>query len=639
MATSTQDVSSSAPTGSGFSRVAVIVIGFGVFAAIGVYASTQMMDFGSSEGIAALTHTVGKSDLLITVTEDGNVESAKNLDIKCQVSGGSSILWIVEDGKEVKKGDKLVELDQSKLEDEISAQTITYEKARSASIQAEKDFSVAQISVKEYIDGTFKKEQQDADAQITIAEENLRSAKNALEHSERMFRRGYISSLELESQQFSVQRAQLELDSAKTSKEVLEKFTKVKTLEDLESQVETARAKKQSEKAALDLEVARLERLKAEMELCVIVAPQDGMVVFANQTSGRFGNQSGPTIEEGAAVRERQDILKLPDLAEMQVKVTVHETKVDSLRRGMRARIKIQDQEYQGRVTSVANQPEPTSFFSASVKEYATIVKIDGESTGLKPGMTAEVEILVAHLQDKLVVPVAAIVEQRGKFYCWVQTAEGPERRPVVLGLSDDKFVYVKDGIAEGEEVLMNPRAVVADARGGDEAEEEMDVEGKFGEGASDDAPEPGDAPSRRREGAGRPGGAGGGRGDFGGGRPGGGGGFGGGRPGGGGGPGAGGGGGRPGGGGGGGGGGRNLMQYDKDGDGKVSKDEAPSWMQSFFDRIDSDGDGAVSASEIQSMRSRFGGGGRPGGGGGGGGGRPGGGRPGGGEGRPARPE
>ncbi len=55
-------------------------------------------------------------------------------------------------------------------------------------------------------------------------------------------------------------------------------------------------------------------------------------------------------------MRERQTMLRLPDLYQMQVKTTVHESKVDSLKRGMLARIRIQDRDYQGTVTSVATQ-------------------------------------------------------------------------------------------------------------------------------------------------------------------------------------------------------------------------------------------------------------------------------------------
>jgi collagen type III alpha len=50
-------------------------------------------------------------------------------------------------------------------------------------------------------------------------------------------------------------------------------------------------------------------------------------------------------------------------------------------------------------------------------------------------------------------------------------------------------------------------------------------------------------------------------------------------------------------------------MQYDKNGDGKVSKEEAPEMMQGFFDRMDTNGDGAIDKSEIEAARSRMGGG------------------------------
>lgn len=80
------------------------------------------------------------------------------------------------------------------------------------------------------------------------------------------------------------------------------------------------------------------------------------------------------------------------------------------------------------------------------------------------------------------------------------------------------------------------------------------------------------------------------------------------------------------------------VMEADKNGDGKISKEEAPERMARGFDRLDEDGDGFVSKKELEAMAARFGQG-RPGGGrpGGQGGGRPPRGE--GGGGRPQRPE
>lgn len=470
------------PSRNGFvvlSVLGVLVLGIILF----VLYQYELLPVGKkSKSGYVITEPVKRGDLLVTVTEDGTLESAANVEVKCQVAGGSSILSIIPDGTYVNAGDEIVELDSAALEDQIIAQQNTLENAKATKIQAENDYNVAKISVKEYEEGTFKKELQDAETQVTIALENLRNAQNSLEHSQKMFRKGYLSKLELESQEFAVKRSQLELDSANSSKDVLIQFTKAKQLEDLKSKVATAEAKMNSAIRSYDLEVGKLDKLKAQLKNCVITAPQSGMVVYANSKS-RWGQQTA-TIEEGASVRERQAIIKLPDLTRMQVNVKVHESKVELLKPGLRALVRVQGQELKGTVDFVANQPEQGSFMAAKVQEYSTIIKIDGEQSGLKPGMTAEAEVLIAHEKNVLKIPVAAIVQQSGKYYCWIESKGGFERRELVLGASDDNFVAIKDGVSEGDNVVLNPRATIEEARGeGDESTE----------GASEDASKFGD--------------------------------------------------------------------------------------------------------------------------------------------------
>ncbi|MDP6442582.1 MAG: TolC family protein [Pirellulaceae bacterium] len=301
----TRDYQASSRRGSvaGWLVALLVVAGIVVGIAYGAY---ELADATAEPKARALTREVKKADLVITVTEDGNIESASNVEVKCQVAGGTSILWIVPDGEFVKDGQKIVELDSSALEESINQQRITFEKAKSAKIQAEKDYAVSKIAVTEYLEGVYKKELQDAGAQIKISLENLRTAQNSLAYTTRMFRKGYVSSLDLESQQFSVQRAQLELDSANTAKDVLVRFTKEKNLQELESQRDTAESRKDSETAAFELEEKRLKRLEDQMRLCIINAPASGMVVYANERGGRFGSQQSVTIEEGAAASGRR---------------------------------------------------------------------------------------------------------------------------------------------------------------------------------------------------------------------------------------------------------------------------------------------------------------------------------------------
>jgi RND family efflux transporter MFP subunit len=416
---------------------------------------------GSDEEAAALdampSVSVAQSDLVISVTEEGSLVSAENVDIACGVAGGATIVSLVDDGAQVTEGMELVRLDSSAISENVSAQKIAYEKARAAMIQAEKDHAAAVIAVEEYTEGTFKKELRMAESNVTAATERLQATRNTLSYGERMFRKGYITPQQLEAQKSAVDRAELDLGTAEISLDVLNRFTKPKMITELESVRDAAAARLDSEQASLDLEKAKLDRLNTQLEQCTITAPKAGLVIYAN---GRNRDREAE-IKEGTMVRERQVILQLPDLTKMRADVEVHEAKVDKIRPGMKAKVRVQGREFTGEVTSVANRPESNWFSTA--KKYVVQVTIDGTTEQLRPGFTAEVEIVVADLASVISVPVAAVIEQSGEFVCAVRTEEGFERRSVEIGLSNDQLVEVKQGLSPGDRVFLYPRGLLGD--------------------------------------------------------------------------------------------------------------------------------------------------------------------------------
>ena len=445
---------------------------------------SQINAGGDSSDTKAMTHRVSRENLVVTVTDDGELQSASNVEVKCEISGGSTILWIIDDGTVVEAEQKIVELDSSGIEEQLLVQEGVCGRAEATCNKADGDFKAAEIAVEEYKQGTYLKDLQEVESLITIAQENMRSAQNVLNHTERMARKGFATPLQVEADEFAVKRAGLDLDFAKTSKSVLKDYTKKKTEIGLEAIRDAAGALLKSEDATFELEKRKLAKLKGQLELCVIYAPRAGMVVYYAERS-RYGSSSNQ-IEIGSPVRERQVIIQIPNLAQMQVKVPIHESKVEQVHAEQRVYLKVLDREFEGSVTSIANQPEAKSFFSAKVKEYPAEVKIEGDCEGLRPGMTAEVEITIAELKDVLTIPVSAVVVKGDQFFGYVKSADGPQKRELLLGLSNDKFVEVKDGVSEGEEILMNPRAVMSEQMNEEEGEEEADestgVKSRFGE-------------------------------------------------------------------------------------------------------------------------------------------------------------
>ena len=364
----------------------------------------------SEEAGPRLLHTIQRGDLMVTVTADGTLQSSSNKDIKCKVKGGSTVLWVIEGGSIAKVGDVLVRLDRATIEDNISTKEIAYQTAKAAFAQSESDVAVAKINIEEYLQGLYQAEVKTKEMAVAVAKANLTVAKNTLEHSKKMFRKGFVSELELQSAKFSIERAQLDLDVKNTDLHVLNRYTKAKTLQDLRGILKAKTAKLASDSAGLALEKGRLQREKRQLTNCSIRAKVAGMVVFPEAARWK----QAPAIEEGAAVREDQIVLVMPDLNKMQVNVGVPESKVDQLKVGMPCLIELQNGTLKGTVKTIATVAGRTGWWTGNIVKYDTVIKVAGD--GLKPGMSAKVHIEVARNMDVLTIPVAAVMQSKEKY-------------------------------------------------------------------------------------------------------------------------------------------------------------------------------------------------------------------------------
>ena len=111
-----------------------------------------------------------------------------------------------------------------------------------------------------------------------------------------------------------------------------------------------------------------------------------------------------------------------------------------------------------GVVTKVAVVADSANaFMNPDLKVYPTTIKINGIHEWLRPGMSAEVEILVDHLEDIIYVPLQAVTYWNDKRVVYVENGGSPERRDVETGAFSDSFIEITTGLREGEKVLLLP--------------------------------------------------------------------------------------------------------------------------------------------------------------------------------------
>lgn len=417
------------------------------------------VDWSAAE-TGPLMHTVRRSNFLNEITERGNVESASNVEIRCEVQSrgqaGTTILWIIPEGTYVEPGDELVKLDSSALEDELTQQQIICNNSEAAVIKARNDLETARIAKKEYLQGAYTLEQNQIAMKKFVAEEAERQATQTLEYSRGLAKKGYVTDLRVETDEIAVEKAQLDRESAELELKVLDEFTKAKMLLQLDSDISTTEARLKSEEATHALDVEKLELVREQVANCTIVAPDSGQVVYASETDRRGNNVI--IIEEGTTVREHQVIIRLPDPKRMQVKASINEAKVTLVRAGMPATIRMDaftDMQLDGVVEKVNEYPAPSGWWGSSVKEYETSIKILGSPPNLKPGLTAEVRILIERIPDAVHVPVQAVFEHGGLHYCIVRDSGAWRARQVQIGSTNDKTVVIRDGLQEDEQIVL----------------------------------------------------------------------------------------------------------------------------------------------------------------------------------------
>jgi HlyD family secretion protein len=422
----------------------------------------------------------------VTLVERGNVETVIANRVINQVEGLSTIVSIKPDGALVKAGELIGELDSATLKDNLTNQEIATMRAKAAHQTSEEAHEIAEAAVKEYTEWTSKLEKDTLAAAINTTRSAIEKAESRLERTRRALERlktlldrkealaltssDLVAELDLKDRlddaEQTLIREKVALALATARREIFEKFTRVRTTRGLEATVKQAEADVFVRMSTWTLEKSKEDKLRRQIASCKLLAPNDGIVVYANDTPGRANR---PNIEEGATVRERQILFSVLDVSgPMQINAKVRESMVDRIAPGQTVKITVDalpNQEFFGMVRRVQPLPDAGSYVNPDPKVYTTFVEIGKGSPALRPGMTAKVEILIAKVDDALTVPLRSVLRYDRKDHVAVKKPDGGfEWREVTLGKTDYKLlVEVKQGLKAGEMVAEDPASLMTE--------------------------------------------------------------------------------------------------------------------------------------------------------------------------------
>lgn len=371
-------------------------------------------------------YTVARGEVRVVVAGSGQLQPWRTLEVRPEVQG--ILLSVVEEGKAVKAGEVLAELDPDPFRRAWESARADLQRAEAslanARAQGESSLASLQAGVK------------NAEVAYANAQASLETARRNLEATRLLYQAGGTSRQALWDAETAYANAQRALENARASLEAQREALRLRQAqlqEDLRAQ-----------EAALSQARLALAEAQANLEKTRVRAPFAGVVL---SVSANPGAQVGPGTP----------LLTLGNLSAYALVLEVDETEIAKVRVGQRVDVTLEGlpgETFQGRVEAISPQGQVVN----NIPVFKVTVRLPYDPR-LRPGMSADGEIVVEEARSVLVIPKRAVERVRGRAYVNVLLPDGStDTVRVVLGPEDARMVAVLEGLKEGDQVVL-PKA------------------------------------------------------------------------------------------------------------------------------------------------------------------------------------
>jgi HlyD family secretion protein len=342
---------------------------------------------------------------------------------------------------------------------------------RSERLEAEGAHARAQLDLKTFVNGVAPLQVQQSAAAVEKARREAEESRQKLEGLAPFAEKGFVSRDELRAAERRATEAEADLVLAEQQHRTLTQFTHPQLLAQKTQELESRRSSQKvvsektsaqaaQAKAAADLAEARAAeaaRTVADVErriaLCAVTARSKGLVVH-REIFEKGGEKRRVRI--GDAVFAGQPVLDLPDLSEMLVETRVKEGEIHRVAPGQRAEVRLEAFPDETFTATVLRLGALTGGDSGEARTFPLVLRLAKADPRLRPGMTAQALVLAGEVKDAVQVPVDAVRYEGDQAVCTVRTVTGAETRRVKTGRSNAFFVEVREGLSEGDVVLIS---------------------------------------------------------------------------------------------------------------------------------------------------------------------------------------
>lgn len=328
------------------------------------------------------------------------------------------IIDLAQDGKNVKKGDFIIQLDASRVMSGMREEQQSLEKEMA-------DLNNAKI---------------DSTVTLTNMREEIKNALLDLEYNKIDLEQSvYESEAYQRKAKMIYQKA--ENGIAKKRRDYLLEQNKLKT--------RVARSAMWVERRK-----DRIEKFQQAMVAARITAPEDGIVIFGKSWDGKKYSKD----DEVSTYEFAPPIATLPDMSKVISEIYVKEIDISKIKAGDSVRVTfdaLADVMIKGTINSIARVGEDHKDFD--MKAFKVVIHLDITNEGLKPAMSSNNDIILAQSENAISVPVNSVFKENGIKYVYLKDNDSIRKQEVKTGIENETAVLIEEGLKEGDLVVMEP--------------------------------------------------------------------------------------------------------------------------------------------------------------------------------------
>jgi len=394
----------------------VLLVGLAIYRGWGFTQKRTGTQRAARMEVSVQVTPVVSKPLTYSIKVSGDILPLMQVDLFPKVSGYLERIG-VHIGDIVKQGQVIAQIDQTDFLHKVR--------------EIEAKVAQAKAQLTEIQTGTRTEELRQAEEVVKQAQSRFDNAKLQLERIEALYKREVISKKERDVADMEYTVAEAQFASSQQQLKLLREGARQEVREG-------SQAKLREMEAILEQERTRLQNAK-------IVAPFRGEI-------------SRKHVDAGALVSSSTPLVSLVHTETLKIVANVLEKDIPLLKAGMKA--KIRTDSYPGRVFE-GRVEKINSTLDLSTRTLQAEVYIPNSDRSLKPGMFANMEVVLLEKPQTLVIPREAVIAAGGEMFVFVIEGKQALRKPVTLGYEQDRMVEVLKGLNEGDQVVVKGQQLI----------------------------------------------------------------------------------------------------------------------------------------------------------------------------------